>query len=97
MAIIEEINKQEELRKKFERIRSLWDVKLPKGYGLDFNEGECILYYKAFMERIKIADVDIEEDIIIINFKDEEDYKKLRLYFADSKTKFKLFVNGYYY
>jgi len=99
MVIIETKNKQEELRKKFEKIKSLLDGELPKHYYLKDNkiEYELNLGFLSFLTRASVADLDIRDDVIIVNFVDEEEYIKLRKYFEDSKTKFKLVVNGDYY
>jgi len=96
MVIVEEKNKFEKIRKKIKKIKSLWDIQLPKKYYLD--EEDITLRYKLLLGGYRVADIDIKEDVIIINFRgEEEDYKRLRNCFKDSKTKFRLIVNENYY
>lgn len=91
--IIEEKNQFEKEREKTRKIKSLWNINLPKKYFLSGRE----IRYKSFLNTYVIAEIDIKEDILIINFEEEEDYKNLKKYFKDSEIKFKLDVGGFYY
>ena len=90
--IIDKKNPYEIERKNIDKIKLLWDVRLPKGYCVRV-ENEINLIKKSWLFNYKIAEVKLDEDIIILNFEEEEDYLKLRKYFKDSDSKFKLFVN----
>ena len=91
MTIIEIKNREEEKRKEIEKIKALWDIELPEKFRL---EG-CLIIEGKWFEK-ETASITINEDVITINFKYEEDYKKLKKYFEESKTKFKLLVKNYY-
>ena len=93
--IIEEKNQPKELRKKIEKIKSLWNIILPENYFLICEENTDIrIEYRTwcFLANYKVATIDIEDDVLIVSFEDEEEYKKLRSCFEDSNTKFKLVV-----
>jgi hypothetical protein len=97
MVIIEEINNAKKERNKTKIIfEMLKDVKLPEHY---YFENDCveIRHKKFLMGSIKIADIDLEDDILNVKFVDEEELNRLRNYFANSKTKFKLIVDDFYY
>jgi len=93
MTIVEEKNRCEERREDVKRIKELWDIKLSYRYELE----EDAIMEKNLFNKMIIADITIEEDIITINFKYEEDYRKLRNCFEESEAKFKLTVDGDYY
>jgi len=95
--IVEENNpfKEDEIknRKIFEMLN---DVKLPKHYVF---VDDCIqIRYRilgGFIDE-KIAEIDLDADIVDVCFVDEEDLEKLRKYFINSKTKFRLRVDEAY-
>jgi len=93
--ILAEHNQFEEERQKARKIKSLWNVNLPKQYFLR----DCEIRHKSLLglNNYTVAEINIKEDIFTVSFKYEEDYKKLRKYFQDSETKFELIVNGCYY
>jgi len=93
--IIATKNPYEEKRKKISKIKLLWDIKLPKRYYLFCGE-EVQLRQKSWLGIECVADINLIKDIIIVNFKYNEDYQKLKKYFEDSKTKFKLLGENYY-
>jgi len=94
--IIEEKNKYEAERKKIKRIfEMLKDIKLPKNY--KFTEDCVEICYVSWFKYLKIAEIDLEGDVLEVCFVDEEELNRLREYFTDSKTKFKLVVGEDYY
>lgn len=96
MVITEETNKFKDERNEIKQILNmLKDVKLPEDF---YFVDDCIEIryqkYWGFVD-VKIADIDLDEkkECLIVSFVDEEEYKRLRNYFVNSQTKFKLNVN----
>jgi len=96
--IIQEENIKQKNKEKIKRIFSLLkDVKLPKHY--KFIDGCVQIKYSSFFNQFIVANITLEDnDVLEVSFEYEDDYKTLRKYFEESKTKFKLIVReGYYY
>ena len=96
MVIIEEINKIADKRKEIAKIKELFDIRLPIKYRLEETEDSLsIVEGKIF--KGTVAYLKLDKDIIEVSFVCEEDLEKLRKYFEDSDTKFKLIVGDNYY
>ena len=98
--IIKIINEQAEKRKEIEKIKELMNLNsinilLPKPYHFEELENLSIIKGKIFNQTI--AELKLRDNIIEVYFDDEKDLEKLKNYFKDSKTKFRLIVGDNYY
>ena len=99
--IISEDNRLLKIRQSNEKIRSLWDITLPSPYTLVEDKDDNYklkIKIKGWFDSPYIAELEIDEDIILIRFtREEAEYLNiLRKYFEESKNKFKVIVGDYY-
>jgi len=95
--IVEEINLAKEKEIEVGKIKSMWDIKLPKYYFLEELNNELHITKKKGLYRGDLATLNLKEDKIVIRFSDEKDLEKLRNCIDESKIKFKIVVGKDYY
>ena len=94
--IIKIINKQAEKREEINKLKEiLKDFNLPKYHFEETSDSLSIVEGKIF--KGTVADLRLKDDIIEVNFNEEEDLEFLRDYFENSEIKFKLIVDRGYY